>query len=211
MSGGSVGGRQWAVVGRAPSNGAGPRVGRPAGSSGACAPGGAPAGWPGRRRGDRWRWRRRHYSSRLRPDTVRVVRNTFEPRGRPVRKSDAPSGAVYAGRLAAYRELRVIAAARARLDLPVILVGPADPAWSAGFGPGWADVRSRPRSARSMTCSWPLGSPWSHNRTGGRTTCLHCPTSYSMRCGSVCLSSDRRRRARADRLRARPRHALSAG
>jgi glycosyltransferase involved in cell wall biosynthesis len=75
-------------------------------------------------------------------DTVRVVRNTFEPRGMPGRTPDAPSGAVYAGRLAAYRELEVIAAASARLDLPVTLVGPADPAWLAGFDPGRAEVRS---------------------------------------------------------------------
>jgi glycogen synthase len=75
-------------------------------------------------------------------DNVRVVRNTFEPRGLSVRTPDAPSGAVYAGRLAAYRELEVVAAASARLGLPVTLVGPADPAWLAGFDPGRAEVRS---------------------------------------------------------------------
>jgi glycosyltransferase involved in cell wall biosynthesis len=75
-------------------------------------------------------------------DTVRVVRNTFDPWDEPVRTPNAPSGAVYAGRLAAYRELEVIAAASVRLDIPVTLVGPADPAWLAGFDPGRADVRS---------------------------------------------------------------------
>jgi glycogen(starch) synthase len=73
-------------------------------------------------------------------DRVRVVRNTFEPRIAG-RRPDPPSGAVYAGRLAPYRELEVIAAASASLDLPVTLVGPADPAWLAGFDPGTAKIR----------------------------------------------------------------------
>jgi glycosyltransferase involved in cell wall biosynthesis len=72
---------------------------------------------------------------------VRVVRNTFEPRTEPSRSAGAPSGAVYAGRLAPYRELEVIAAASASLELPVMLVGPADPAWLAAFDPGKAEVR----------------------------------------------------------------------
>jgi glycogen synthase len=74
-------------------------------------------------------------------DRVRVVRNTFEPRTPAGGRLDAPSGAVYAGRLAPYRELEVIAAASASLDLPVTLVGPADPAWLAGFNPGTAEIR----------------------------------------------------------------------
>lgn len=72
---------------------------------------------------------------------VTVVRNTFEPRHVSRPRPDAPSGAVYAGRLAPYRELEVIAAASLNLDLPVTLVGPADPGWLAGFDPGKAEVR----------------------------------------------------------------------
>lgn len=75
---------------------------------------------------------------------VTVVRNTFpyvDPPHPPVR----PTGLVYAGRLAAYRELEVIAAAShaldRELDLPVTLIGPSDETWLARFDPGRARVR----------------------------------------------------------------------
>jgi glycosyltransferase involved in cell wall biosynthesis len=74
-------------------------------------------------------------------DRVRVVRNTFEPRVAPATSVATPSAAVYAGRLAPYRELEVIAAASTRVELPIVLVGPVDSAWLAGFDPGKAEIR----------------------------------------------------------------------
>jgi glycogen(starch) synthase len=71
---------------------------------------------------------------------VHVVRNTFEPRVAEAPGLAQPAGAVYAGRLAPYRELEVIAAASRQLELPVTLVGPADPTWLADFDPGAATV-----------------------------------------------------------------------
>ena len=71
---------------------------------------------------------------------VHVVRNTFEPRPQDSLPATEPVGAVYAGRLAPFRELEVIAAASGKLGLAVSLVGPADPAWLAQFDPGEADI-----------------------------------------------------------------------
>jgi glycogen(starch) synthase len=71
---------------------------------------------------------------------VHIVRNTFEPRLLTVGSLLEPTAAVYAGRLAPYRELEVIAAASRRLDIPVMLVGPADHTWLAGFDPAAATV-----------------------------------------------------------------------
>jgi glycogen synthase len=71
---------------------------------------------------------------------VHVVRNTFEPRVSEAPVLARPAGAVYAGRLAPYRELEVIAAASRQLEIPVTLVGPADPTWLADFDPGAATV-----------------------------------------------------------------------
>jgi glycogen synthase len=71
---------------------------------------------------------------------VHVVRNTFEPRVGETPALAQPAGAVYAGRLAPYRELEVIAAASRQLEIPVTLVGPADPTWLADFDPGAATV-----------------------------------------------------------------------
>ncbi|MFN8079434.1 MAG: glycosyltransferase [Kineosporiaceae bacterium] len=91
---------------------------------------------------------------------VHVVRNTFplaaDPLGEPDApepldgtaldgaarhcRLDAPVGAVYAGRLAPYRELETIAAASRGTDLPITLVGPADETWLASFDPGRAAV-----------------------------------------------------------------------
>jgi glycogen synthase len=71
---------------------------------------------------------------------VRIVRNTFEPRPQDGLPATDPVGAVYAGRLAPYRELEVIAAASRKLDIAVSLVGPADPAWLARFDPGRANI-----------------------------------------------------------------------
>lgn len=68
---------------------------------------------------------------------VTVVRNTFPaPRHSPPLPA-APTGLVYAGRLAAYRELETIAAASDELaadpGLPITLLGPADETWLARF------------------------------------------------------------------------------
>ncbi|MBK7721419.1 MAG: glycosyltransferase family 4 protein [Austwickia sp.] len=79
-------------------------------------------------------------------DHITVVRNTF-PYVEPARlgaDAERPAGLVYAGRLAAYRELEVIAAASHRLEaelgLPVTLMGPGDDTWLARFDPGRARI-----------------------------------------------------------------------
>jgi glycogen synthase len=74
---------------------------------------------------------------------VEVVRNTFPlPADLDSRVPlVAPATALYAGRLAPYRELETIAAASRVMDLPVTLIGPADDTWLAGFDPGRAAVR----------------------------------------------------------------------
>lgn len=69
------------------------------------------------------------------PD-VSVVRNTFPLRddvGDPVAATTPPTGLVYGGRLAAYRELEVIAAASERSPLPITAVGPGDDEWLRTF------------------------------------------------------------------------------
>ena len=61
-------------------------------------------------------------------DHVEVVRNTFPDPGPDAPASVSPAvGAVYAGRIAAYRDLEAIAAAE--LPVPVTLIGPADGTW----------------------------------------------------------------------------------
>jgi glycosyltransferase involved in cell wall biosynthesis len=74
---------------------------------------------------------------------VTVVRNTFPlAEGTRPTRPEAPRELVYAGRLAAYRELETIAEATRPpgLPLPVTLLGPADDTWLAGFDPGAAQV-----------------------------------------------------------------------
>ena len=81
------------------------------------------------------------------PD-VQVVRNSFPlaaggsgegAGGAP----DSPAGAVYAGRIAPYRELETVAAAAAALaPFPVTLMGPADETYLASFDAGPALVVS---------------------------------------------------------------------
>lgn len=71
---------------------------------------------------------------------VVVLRNTF-PYVEPGPAPDRPAGLIYAGRLAAYRELEVIAAASRTLELPVTLIGPSDETWLSRFDPGRAQVR----------------------------------------------------------------------
>lgn len=74
---------------------------------------------------------------------VVVVRNTFPAGPEPVARSrPVPEALVYAGRLAAYRELETVAEASRDLDLPITLLGPADDTWLSGFDPGAAQVRA---------------------------------------------------------------------
>lgn len=76
---------------------------------------------------------------------VRVIRNTFPRVQAPVRRPGGPTGAVYAGRLAPYRELEVIARASRWTDLPITLIGPADAQFLARFDPGQVRIEgSRP-------------------------------------------------------------------
>jgi glycogen synthase len=71
---------------------------------------------------------------------ITVVHNTFPARpSMPV--ASPPTAFVYAGRLAADRELEVVAGASHRVGLPVVLRGPADESWLARFDPGAAQVR----------------------------------------------------------------------
>jgi glycosyltransferase involved in cell wall biosynthesis len=71
---------------------------------------------------------------------VRVVRNTFPRAKDPLERLGGPTGAVYAGRLAPYRELEVIARASRLTDLPITLIGPADAQFVSRFDPGRARV-----------------------------------------------------------------------
>jgi glycosyltransferase involved in cell wall biosynthesis len=66
---------------------------------------------------------------------VSVVRNTFPLQPAPT-SLPAPTAALYAGRLAPYRELEVLAAASLLVDLPLEAMGPADQTWLAAFDPG---------------------------------------------------------------------------
>lgn len=79
---------------------------------------------------------------------VEVVRNTFVPAtgGPPER----PSAAVYAGRLAPHRELEVLASASTGAPVPIVLIGPADDTWLAGFDARAAELRP-PISADEVT------------------------------------------------------------
>ena len=73
---------------------------------------------------------------------VRVVRNTF-PRTKPRdQRVGRPAGAVYAGRIAPYRELEVIAQASRSTDLPITLIGPTDAQFLARFNPGRARIEA---------------------------------------------------------------------
>ncbi|WP_198950339.1 glycosyltransferase [Kineosporia sp. A_224] len=70
---------------------------------------------------------------------VRVVRNTFAVLPPPTAPL-VPARLLYAGRLAPYRELEVVAAASRDLPLPVDILGPADETWLRDFDPGAARV-----------------------------------------------------------------------
>lgn len=75
--------------------------------------------------------------------SVAVVRNTFPLPETEPSLPDAPTGLVYAGRLAPFRELEVVAAAAAQLaPLQVTALGPSDPTWLASWAHGPVDVRA---------------------------------------------------------------------
>lgn len=74
---------------------------------------------------------------------IAVVRNTFPLRGDVGPATEAtgpPTGLVYGGRLAAYRELEVIAEASVRSPLPITVVGPGDDEWLRTFDPKALEV-----------------------------------------------------------------------
>jgi len=76
---------------------------------------------------------------------VRVVRNTFPRVPAPAQREGGPAAAMYAGRIAPYRELEVIARASRSTPLPITLMGPADGQFLARFDPGLARLQdSRP-------------------------------------------------------------------
>lgn len=72
---------------------------------------------------------------------ITVVRNTFPERHQPLVPASPPTAFVYAGRLAADRELEVVAAASDDLDLPVVIRGPADEHWLGRFDRHACEVR----------------------------------------------------------------------
>lgn len=67
---------------------------------------------------------------------VRVVRNTFDMPAESPESLEPPLAAVYAGRIAAGRDLETVARASRDLEFPIRLVGPQDAAWSVRFRPG---------------------------------------------------------------------------
>ncbi len=73
---------------------------------------------------------------------VTVVHNTFPVRTDLPPATSPPRAFVYAGRLAADRELEVIAAASRDLPGEVVLRGPADAEWLGRFDPGAARVEA---------------------------------------------------------------------
>ena len=78
---------------------------------------------------------------------VEVVRNTFPlPPDGPVPPPTAVSGAVYAGRIAPFRELEAIAAASEKVrPLRIVIAGPADDTYLGAFDPKAAElVGARP-------------------------------------------------------------------
>lgn len=73
---------------------------------------------------------------------VTVVRNTFPAdSSAPAVALETPRAAVYAGRLAAGRDLETVAAASRLVDMPVRLVGPPEQAWLSAFEPGRCSVQ----------------------------------------------------------------------
>lgn len=74
---------------------------------------------------------------------VTVVRNTFPlPESGPVEPPASCSGAVYAGRIAPFRELEAIADASELVKpLKIVIAGPADDTYLGAYGPKAAELR----------------------------------------------------------------------
>lgn len=80
---------------------------------------------------------RRQYGWR----NITVVRNSFPFQPELPAPLEAPTGLVYAGRVASFRELETISAASNDVELPITVVGPADATFLASFERGRVDVR----------------------------------------------------------------------
>lgn len=74
-------------------------------------------------------------------DNVTVVHNSFPLRDDLPEPLTEPNGLVYAGRVAAFRELETIAEASTHVDLAITVVGPADETWLTSFDRGRLEVR----------------------------------------------------------------------
>lgn len=64
---------------------------------------------------------------------ITVVRNSFPAPTRPDPELSTPTGALYAGRLAAFRDLETVALASDTSPLPIEVRGPADESWLETF------------------------------------------------------------------------------
>ena len=74
-------------------------------------------------------------------DNITVVHNTFPLVENPPPALETPVGLVYAGRVAAFRELETISAASREVELPITVVGPSDDTWLTSFDRGQLEVR----------------------------------------------------------------------
>ncbi len=80
---------------------------------------------------------RRQYGWR----NITMVRNSFPYQPKAPAAIEAPTGLVYAGRVAAFRELETISAASSGVTLPITVVGPADETFLTSFERGQLHVR----------------------------------------------------------------------
>ncbi|SHI72946.1 Glycosyltransferase involved in cell wall bisynthesis [Tessaracoccus bendigoensis DSM 12906] len=84
-------------------------------------------------------------------DNVTVVHNSFPLRDDLPEPLPRPRGLVYAGRVAAFRELETIAEASRGFDLPITVIGPADETWLTTFDRARLDVQpARPLEEASQ-------------------------------------------------------------
>lgn len=81
---------------------------------------------------------------------VTVVRNSFPVPTAPDPVISSPTGALYAGRLAAFRDLETVAQASLSSPIPIEIRGPADDSWLKTFEPGHLTV-SPPESVEDVT------------------------------------------------------------
>lgn len=84
---------------------------------------------------------------------VSVVHNSFPLTDTLPEPLAEPRGLVYAGRVAAFRELETIAEASRHIDLPITVIGPADETWLTSFDRARLDVqpaRPLPEASRLL-------------------------------------------------------------